>query len=436
MTYPETLDFLYQQLPMFQRQGAPAFKKDLTNTHALLDFLDRPEKRFRSIHVGGTNGKGSVSNLLAATFQTAGYRTGLYTSPHYLDFRERIRVDGQMISEAAVVDFVEQLRPVIATVQPSFFELTVAMAFWYFAEQKVDMAVVEVGLGGRLDSTNVLLPELCVITNISYDHQQFLGDTLPEIAREKAGIIKPEVPIVIGQRQPEVTSVFQQTAQDRGSTIEFANDHFQAALLSENIQTSLFRISQDGQVRWPTLAVNLHGPYQGFNIQTALAALHRWQRTTGQHLSDSIIESAFAEVRQRTGFLGRWQVLGQHPLLLVDSAHNEAGIQWALRGLEQLQYQQLHFVLGIVNDKDPSKLFPFLPKAARYYFAKADIPRGLPAAQLAEMARSYHLEGLPYPSVAAAFTAARNTATAADLVFVGGSIFTVAEVLKVASGPF
>ncbi len=432
MTYQATLEYLYAQLPMFQRQGAPAFKKDLTNTIALLEFLGHPERQFRAIHVGGTNGKGSISNLLAATFQAAGYRTGLYTSPHYLDFRERIRIDGAYIPEHRVVDFVAQVRPVIERIQPSFFELTVAMAFWQFAAEKVDMAIVEVGLGGRLDSTNVLHPDLSLISNISFDHQQFLGDTLPLIAAEKAGIIKPQTPVIIGQRQSEVAAVFLETAQERGAPLHFGDALYQAERIRETLATTFYRIHREGKLAYEALEVGLHGPYQAFNVQTALAAVDVWQRTTGNSLPPEALLEGFRDLRRLTGFLGRWQVLREHPLVLVDSAHNEAGLRYAMQGLQAQSYQRLHFILGVVQDKELSDILPLLPTSATYYFAKAAIPRGLDASVLQVAASKYGLQGKVYTSVVDAYQKALQQADPADLIFVGGSIFTVAEVLGVA----
>jgi dihydrofolate synthase/folylpolyglutamate synthase len=428
MTYAATLEFLYEQLPMFQRVGAAAFKKDLGNIRRLLDYLGQPQERFASVHVGGTNGKGSVSHLLSAAFQTLGLKTGLYTSPHYRDFRERIKIDGQYISEAAVIAFVERIRPVLAEIRPSFFEITVAMAFEHFARERVDMAIVEVGLGGRLDSTNVLLPDLSVITNISYDHQQFLGDTLPQIAGEKAGIIKSGVPVVIGETQPEVRAVFTAAAAARTAEITFADQHVHVSEIDSDLRQTRYRVTIDGELRYPDLAVGLHGPYQPFNVQTALQALRVWLADRGQELG-TLPQVAWPDLRERTKFLGRWQIIGEAPLTLVDSAHNVGGLQPVMERLLAFDCANRHIVLGVVNDKDLAKIWPLFPPEARYYFAKANIPRGLPAADLRRQAAAHGLRGRDYPSVAAALAAARRAAGPEDLIFVGGSIFTVAEVL-------
>jgi dihydrofolate synthase / folylpolyglutamate synthase len=429
MTYRETLDFLYTQLPMFQRIGAAAFKKDLTNIKLLLDALGNPERQFASIHVAGTNGKGSVTHLLGAALQAHGYKTGLYTSPHYKDFRERIKINGDYIPRQEVVRFVARIQPLLATVEPSFFEITVAMAFSWFAQCKVDMAVVEVGMGGRLDSTNVLLPELAVITNISLDHQQFLGDTLPAIAGEKAGIIKPGVPVVIGETQRETAPVFRATAQERKSPIYFADQMFQVKALRSDLATTTYEVFRQQQLYTPELSTQLQGPYQYLNLQTALAALEVWQQHQPRHLLPfPEVADGWSQLRTLTRFQGRWQVLAENPRVLVDSAHNEGGLRAILDTLNQ-QTGQLHFVLGVVNDKKLDEVLPLFPKGARYYFAKAAIPRGLPAEELRATAATYQLHGRSYTSVKNALRAARRAANPADTIFVGGSIFTVAEVL-------
>lgn len=429
MNYQETLTFLYEQLPMFQRVGSAAFKKDLTNIKELLAVLGNPETKFASIHVGGTNGKGSVTHLLGAALQAGGYKTGLYTSPHYKDFRERIKVNGAYVSRKFVVDFVDRIRPELTRIQPSFFEITVAMAFQYFAEQKVDIAVVEVGLGGRLDSTNVLLPELAVITNISYDHQQFLGDTLPEIAGEKAGIIKAGVPVVIGETQQATAPVFRAKANEVGAPLVFADQLFQVKEQKQDFNHSYFSVSRKHQAYSSHLPVNLHGPYQQLNIQTALAALEVWQM---HHQERSVpfaaIEQGWAHLRQLTRFQGRWQVLSEQPRVMVDSAHNEGGLKAIMDQLNAVS-GQLHIVMGVVNDKKLDDVLPLFPKTAKYYFAKADIPRGLPAKDLQQTAALFDLKGKTYSSVKNALRAAKRAASKADTIFVGGSIFTVAEVL-------
>jgi dihydrofolate synthase/folylpolyglutamate synthase len=429
MNYSETLTYLYEQLPMFQRIGSVAFKKDLTNIRELLAVLGNPETKFASIHVGGTNGKGSVTHLLGAALQAGGYKTGLYTSPHYKDFRERIKVNGAYVSRKFVVDFVDQIRPELARISPSFFEITVAMAFQYFAEQKVDIAVVEVGLGGRLDSTNVLTPELAVITNISLDHQQFLGDTLPEIAGEKAGIIKAGIPVVIGETQQATAPVFRAKANEVGAPLVFADQLFQVKQREQDFSCSYFHVSRQHQPYTSELTINLHGPYQPLNIQTALAALEVWQMHHAERtLPFSGIQEGWANLRDLTRFQGRWQVLSEQPRVMVDSAHNEGGLKAIMDQLNAVP-GQLHIVMGVVNDKKLDEVLPLFPKTARYYFAKADIPRGLPATDLQQIATQFDLKGRTYTSVKNALKAAKRAAAKEDTIFVGGSIFTVAEVL-------
>lgn len=427
MTYPQVLDFLYAQLPMFHRIGAAAFKKDLGNTIALLDHLGNPQHQFKSIHVGGTNGKGSTSHLLSAVLQAKGFKTGLYVSPHYRDFRERIKVNGQYITRQYVIDFVEKMKPIIAEVQPSFFELTVAMAFDYFAQRKVDVAVIEVGLGGRLDSTNVISPVLSVITNISYDHMQFLGNTLPEIAGEKAGIIKPGVPIVIGETHPESAPVFKAKAQAENAPLYFADQLIQAKILEEDASHTYFEVHQEGQLRYPHLAANLHGDYQRLNLQTVLQTLNCLPADWG--INDENIITGLKNLVPLTRFMGRWQVLGQNPLIIADSAHNEAGIQLAMQQLAKIPREKVHLVLGVVRDKDLDKMLPQLPAEGIYYFAKPDIPRGLEAKVLQEAAAAQGRNGKAYSSVKNALKAARRKAKPEDVIYVGGSIFVLAEIL-------
>lgn len=429
MNYKETLAFLYEQLPMFQRIGSAAFKKDLTNIKELLAVLGNPETKFPSIHVGGTNGKGSVTHLLGAALQAGGYKTGLYTSPHYKDFRERIKVNGAYVSRKFVVDFVDRIRPELARISPSFFEITVAMAFQYFAEQKVDIAVVEVGLGGRLDSTNVLNPELAVITNISLDHQQFLGDTLPEIAGEKAGIIKANVPVVIGETQKATAPVFRSKAKEVGAPLVFADQLFQVKQTKQDFNFTYFSVDRKHQLYTSELIINLHGPYQALNIQTALAALEVWQMHHAERtLPFSAIQEGWANLRDLTRFQGRWQVLSEQPRVMVDSAHNEGGLKAIMNQLKAAS-GQLHFVMGVVSDKKLEEVLPLFPQNAKYYFAKADIPRGLPASDLQQTAAHFGLKGKTYTSVKNALKAAKRAAATEDTIFVGGSIFTVAEVL-------
>lgn len=426
-TYPETLAFLFEQLPMFQRVGPMAFKKDLTNIRALCEALGQPHERLRAIHIAGTNGKGSTAHMLASVLQAAGLKVGLYTSPHYRDFRERIKINGELMPEEAVVDFVEQYETLFQTIKPSFFEITVAMAFDYFAKKEVDWAVVEVGMGGRLDSTNILMPELCVITNISYDHMQFLGETLPEIAGEKAGIIKPGVPVVISETQEETQEVFHRKAAEESAPIIFADQQYEARLVQSGFEVSHYDIYRKGALHLEQLELNAYGEYQRKNLQAVLQAIESLHPK--QLVSETQLRAGLRELRACTRFIGRWQVLGKTPLILCDSAHNEAGISMAMQELDRLSYEKLHIVYGMVSDKDPEKVLRLLPREATYYFARPDIPRGLEAAKLAEVALRLSLKGLVYPSVNEALEAARNEAGAEDLIYVGGSIFVVAEVV-------
>lgn len=428
--YAQTLDYLFSQLPVYQRIGPAAYKKDLTNTLALCAHLGDPHHRFPTIHVGGTNGKGSVSHILASVLQAAGYKTGLYISPHYKDFRERIKVNGRYIPRKRVVDFVAQHKTVLETIQPSFFEMTVAMAFDHFACEKVDVAVIEVGLGGRLDSTNVITPLLSVITNISYDHMNMLGDTLPKIAFEKAGIIKPGVPVVIGETHPESAPVFLEKAGQTGSDICFADQRWQLAEARENEQgQTIYNVVSGDTATYPTVLADVGGPFQAKNVATALQAIEILQQRQLLRLDTAAVVEGLAKVRENTRFIGRWQIIGRNPLTLCDSAHNEAGIRMAFERIGQMPHQCLHIVVGFVNDKDVDKALSYFPKAARYYFAKANLPRAMNATELHEKAKAQQLEGRAYTSVRRALQAARRAAAPEDMIVVIGSIFVVAEVL-------
>jgi dihydrofolate synthase/folylpolyglutamate synthase len=426
--YQQTLDYLYAQLPMFHRIGAAAFKKDLTNTLALCSHLGNPEKQFRSIHIAGTNGKGSVAHMLAAICTASGLKTGLYTSPHYRDFRERIKIDGAYIPRKEVVDFVEQNRTFFEEVKPSFFEWTVALAFYYFAKERVDVAVIETGLGGRLDSTNVITPLVSVITNIGYDHQQFLGDTLPLIAGEKAGIIKKGMPVVIGETHQETEAVFRKKASDSSSPIFFADQHYQALAIEKTNTHTFYRILKNGQLFSEKLGLNHLAEYQSKNLCTVLQTFELVENLLPA-LRRSNLEWGLFNLEKMSGFLGRWEFISHKPRILCDSAHNEDGIRQAMQALSKIDYDRLHFVFGMVNDKAPEKVFPLLPAHATYYFAKADIPRGLDAQILRNKAFAAGLQGKAYSSVRKALAAARRKAGPDDLIFVGGSIFVVAEVV-------
>jgi len=437
MNYNATLQYLYTQLPMFTRDGASAFKKDLTNTLELCKRLDNPQHKFKSVHVGGTNGKGSTSHLLAAVLQTAGYKTGLYTSPHLKDFRERIRINGQMISEQTVIDFVEHHKADFDEIAPSFFEMTVALAFDIFAKEKVDIAIIEVGLGGRLDSTNVITPLLSVITNIGWDHMNMLGNTLPLIAGEKAGIIKPGIPVVIGEKQPAVADVFIEKASETNSKFLFASEEWivekvkaeRQKVKSATEELLEFHIqSKDSELKTYDLALDLPGTYQLKNIKTVLSAVNEL-RGQGFIISDDHIQTALKQVKILTGLHGRWETLSHNPLTICDTGHNPDGIEEVMKNIESVKYKHLHMVIGMVNDKDTGKVLPMFPKSATYYFCKPDIPRGLDAEVMKAQAETHGLIGNAYSSVKEALLSAQKNAGSDDLVFVGGSTFVVAEVV-------
>lgn len=433
MSYPETLEYLYAQLPMFHRIGPAAFKKDLTNTLALVAHLDNPHQKFPTIHVAGTNGKGSVSHMLAAICQAAGLKTGLYVSPHYRDFRERIKVNGQYIPKRQVVDFVQVNKPAIEKIEPSFFELCVAMAFDHFARERVDIAIVEVGLGGRLDSTNIITPELCVITNISFDHQNMLGDTLPLIAGEKAGIIKAGIPVVIGETHPESAPVFEQKAREVTAPIFFTDKMLEAREHPGSIlqQKTTFDILKSGKIWLQNLELEAAGPYQQQNIATTVQAWELLQ-SHDNRFTETALRNGLKNLKKLTRFMGRWEIIGLNPTVLCDSAHNEAGLSVAFERIKELNFNKLHIVTGFVNDKSVENVLGLFPKNARYFFAKANIPRGLDAHILQEKAAVFGLHGRAYSTVSNALKAARRAAAVNDLVVVIGSIFVVAEVVPVA----
>lgn len=434
MDYKATLDYLYSQLPMFSRTGAAAMTKDLSNTIALCSLLDNPQHKFKSIHVGGTNGKGSTSHMLAAVLQTAGYKTGLYTSPHLRDFRERVRINGEMIPEQDVVDFVARYQADFETIHPSFFEMTVGLAFDHFARAKVDIAVIEVGLGGRLDSTNIITPLLSIITNIGWDHMNLLGNTLPLIAEEKAGIIKPRVPVIIGEYQPQVADVFIKKANHIGTSISFASEIWDVE--AESLEAAnLINVTAREKINTPeselqtlNLQLDLTGTYQLKNLKTVLSAIKELN-IQGFRITTEHIQTGLKQVRALTGLNGRWQVLGHDPLTICDTGHNPDGIQEVLKNISATPYRELHFVLGMVNDKDITKVLAMLPPFATYYFCRPDIPRGLAAEELKNQANDAGLQGETYPSVMSALIAARYAAQKDDLIFIGGSTFVVAEVV-------
>ena len=425
MNYQETLDYLFNSLPMFQRVGASAFRKDLQSTISLCKHLGDPQHKFKSIHVAGTNGKGSSSHSLAAIFQSAGYKTGLYTSPHLKSFTERIRINGREISPELVIQFVEENKGFLDDLKPSFFEMTVGMAFWHFAQQQVDIAIVEVGMGGNFDSTNVIIPELSLITNIGFDHVQFLGDTLPLIAGEKAGIIKPGIPVVISQTQAETTEVFLGKAVAQGSPIVFADQMWAVSKVSEESRKAKYEIGKDGK---PTLInFGLLGNYQTYNLPGILESVYQ-MRKAGWVISDEAVTVGLENVSELTGLKGRWQILSDQPLTICDTGHNESGIKEILDQLSTYSYQTLWMILGMVQDKDVSKVLSILPKSAKYIFCQANLPRAMPAQLLADKASEFEISGEVIPDVNEALTFARKNASENDLIFIGGSTFVVAEI--------
>lgn len=406
MTYQDTVNWMYQQLPMYQNQGKTAYRVDLDNIRLLVAHLNQPQDHFKSIHVGGTNGKGSTSHMLASILQEAGYTVGLYTSPHLKDFRERIKINEKAISEAFVVEFIQAHKTFFEAHTLSFFEMTVGMAFYYFSIKQVDIAIIEVGMGGRLDATNVIVPEVSVITNIGLDHTRFLGNTLEAVAYEKGGIIKPKIPVVIGETQTETAPVFKTLAQERHSRIWFAD---QAEALQD-------------------YESDLKGDYQKKNKQTVCAVIQVLQ-AKGFKISEKAIVSGFNSVVRNTGLYGRWQVLQKQPLIICDTAHNREGLQYTMAQVQKQSYTKLHIVYGIVNDKDVTSILPLLPKQAHYYFCKPDIPRGLDATILRDIFVAHGFKGNSYDSVKKALQAARQQAIKTDMIYVGGSTFVVAEII-------
>lgn len=405
MTYQEIVNWMFTQLPMYQRQGISAYKKDLVNTIKLSEHLEQPEKKFKSIHVAGSNGKGSVSHMLASILQESGYKVGLYTSPHLKDFRERIKINGQEVSKQFVLGFIRRNKVFFENNNLSFFEMTVGMAFDYFAKQKVDVAVVEVGLGGRLDSTNIINPEVSVITNISLEHTQILGDTLDKIAFEKAGIIKSNVPVVIGEKHPETVPVFNKIVSEKNSEITYAEDEKMEILPSD-----------------------LKGFYQNKNIRTVLTTVEVLKKRNFR-ISDANLKGGLLNVVKNTGLNGRWQILQRQPKVICDTAHNPAGLKFVFDQITSEEFEQLHIVFGVVNDKDLDSIVPILPINAHYYFCKPDVPRGLDADLLKDKMKSFGFIGNSYSSVDEAYKKALKSAQDRDLIFVGGSTFVVAEII-------
>ncbi|MDP2236363.1 MAG: folylpolyglutamate synthase/dihydrofolate synthase family protein [Bacteroidales bacterium] len=428
MDYRETLSWMFAKLPMYQRIGAAAYKADLSNTIKLLELLGEPQKSFRSIHIAGTNGKGSVSHMLASILHSAGYKTGLYTSPHLKDFRERIRINGEMISENKVISFIESHKDDFEKMELSFFEMTVGMAFQHFKEENIDIAIIETGMGGRLDSTNLVMPLLSIITNIGYDHTQFLGETLEKIAAEKAGIIKPKIPVIIGQTQFETKAVFEEKAAALNTPIIFADYVFDANKLeTADKQVQSFDIWKNSLLYLEHLEIPLLGSYQQKNLITVMCAVDQIKKHF--NIEEKDIRDGLGAVVRNTGLMGRWQILGRNPMVVADTAHNKDGIKEVAFQLRLMQFRQLHFVLGMVNDKAIDDLLQMLPRHAIYYFCKADIPRGMPAEEIATKAFEFGLRGKVYDSVRDAYFSALNAARTDDMVFVGGSTFVVAEVV-------
>ncbi|MBK7214857.1 MAG: bifunctional folylpolyglutamate synthase/dihydrofolate synthase [Bacteroidales bacterium] len=428
MNYKQTLDYIYARLPMFHRVGAAAYKANLDNTLALSEFLGKPELKFRTIHIAGTNGKGSTSHFLASVLQESGYKCGLFTSPHLKDFRERIKVNGKMIPKACITAFVNEHKEMFEQVNPSFFEWTFALAASYFASSGVDVAVMETGMGGRLDSTNIIQPDLCIITNIGYDHMQFLGDTLAAIASEKAGIIKPGIPVVIGESHTETMQIFSAKAREKGSAILFADktvrliDH---AYDKKGRLTAKYKLNENYSIQ---LTSPLSGSYQLKNLSTCLTAIERL-RIQGYKIEESQLTTGIKKVLKNTGLKGRWQIISRNPLAVADIGHNRDGIAEVLKQVNLTPHKQLHFVIGVVNDKEIDEMLRMLPASAIYYFCKADIPRGLDVGILSAKAHEAGLRGNSYGSVAEAYKIALCEAGKDDLVVVGGSAFVVAEVI-------
>lgn len=423
--YNQAVDYLYSSLPIFQRVGAAAYKEDLHNTIALCSALGNPERKFKSVHVTGTNGKGSSSHMIASVLQSAGYKTGLYTSPHLKAFTERIRIDGELVSEKFVVDFVNRIQPEIERIKPSFFEITVAMAFEYFAQEKVDIAVIEVGLGGRLDSTNVIAPEVSLITNIGWDHKDLLGDTLEKIAFEKAGIIKQNTPVVISERQDGISEVFVQKAMQEHAPITFASDVVKVNVVPDG-GLRIFDVHSKN-LSLTKLLLPLQGIYQEKNIKGVVATIEILRRL-GYAISDEQVKHGLENVVRQTHLKGRWQMLQQNPLIICDTGHNEDGVKEIITQIHEQKFEKLHIVWGMVRDKDITNILALLPKDATYYFCQAAIPRAMEAQELAERARAYGLTGVTIADVNDAIAAAKKSASARDMIFIGGSTFVVAEI--------
>ena len=428
MTYEETLSYLYAKLPMFSRIGAAAYKNNLDNTIALCNFLDNPQNKFKSVHIAGTNGKGSTSHMLAAVLQENGYKTGLYTSPHIKDFRERIRINGEKINEDFVIEFTNRTKAISEKIEPSFFELTVAMAFEYFAHNKVDIAIIETGMGGRLDSTNVITPLLSIITNISYDHMQFLGSTLEAIASEKAGIIKEQVPVIIGASQEETSAVFMQKSREMNAPINFADRMYATEAISSNSHHQSSKVTDLENQHTELFELDLTGNYQLNNLKTVLAA-EKALINIGFHLDERKEKAALSQVKKTTGLRGRWDIINESPLIIADVAHNKAGIQEILSQLKrEHDFANVHFILGFVKDKDVSAVLELFPKNANYYFTNAHIERAITHRELKNQADGIGLIGDSYDDINAAIDQAKLKMQDGDVIMICGSFFIIAEI--------
>lgn len=426
MTYQETIEFLFNRLPMFSRIGETAYKKDLTNTITLCDICDNPHKKFKSIHIAGTNGKGSVSHMLAAILQTAGYKTGLYTSPHLNDFRERIRINGTPIEEKYVIDFTQRMLTEIPVVEPSFFELTVVMAFSYFADKEVDIAIIETGLGGRLDSTNVIHPELSIITNIGWDHMNLLGNTKALIAGEKAGIIKSKTPVIIGESIPETRVIFEQKSFEMNAPVYYAEEEWLILDYKIGHETQMKLKDEKGEI--VELNLDLGGIYQLKNVLPVLSAVKQLN-DAGWSITKSHVKDSLSKVRLLTGLNGRWQIWNNDPRIILDVGHNEDGIEQIMEQIKISDFEQLHIVIGMVKDKDIQNVLKLLPNDAIYYFTQAAIPRALSAIELKEKANHYHLQGNSFPDSGLAIEMSRKCAKPNDMILICGSVFLVGEAI-------
>jgi dihydrofolate synthase/folylpolyglutamate synthase len=430
--YDQTIQYLFSRLPMFSRIGAAAYKKDLTNTQKLCEFLGNPHKKFKSIHIAGTNGKGSVSHMLAAILKTAGYKTGLYTSPHLKDFRERIKVSGdpdvyREISKNFVVDFTERIKPVIEAIEPSFFEITVAMAFEYFVQEEIEIAVIETGLGGRFDSTNIIDPVLSVITNIGWDHMNILGDSLEKIAFEKAGIIKEKTPVIIGEVTDKTEKIFETTAKEKNAPLTIASEKRQSISWHWDKHELVVEVARKNRSDHQLYRLDLPGIYQTKNLLAVLETCSQMQQL-GWNIEEKDIRKGLEKTKELTGLHGRWEVIHQNPLIVLDVAHNEDGIKQVLEQVEITDHEHLHVILGVVKDKELEKILAFFPKLAKYYFTKANIPRALEANLLKQAAEKFDLDGNVYEDVNVAIKVAKENADKKDMILVCGSIFLVGEV--------